>query len=129
MRVKTFDIVGSDDAPLKKFCADPFIIIHNQKIFFDAKDCTFNVVLYYDISPEPLAIRTYVSLFSSSRSDLAEMNAIMSDERNILSSRNEFCARGGGPVYFAMTYCRKVDEMLVKEIELEDEYDEGGALF
>ena len=129
MRVKSFDIIGNDDAALKKFCEDPFIIIHNEKIFFDAKDCAFNIVLYYDVSPEPLAIRTRIALFSSSRADIAEMNEIMSDERNVLSSRHEFCARGGGPVYFSMTYCYKVDEMLVKEIELEDEYDEGGALF
>lgn len=131
MRVKTFDIIGSDDAVLKKFCEDPYIIIHNEKIFFDAKICAFNIVLYYDVSPEPLTIRTRVALFSSSRGDIAEMNEIMSDERNILSSRYEFCGKGGGPVYFSLTYCHKVDETLVKEIELEDEYeyDEGGALF
>ena len=129
MRVRTFDIIGSDDGELRRFCEDPYIVIHSQKIFFDPKQCTFNVVIYYEVSLDPLDVRTYVSLFSSSRGDIAEMNEIMSDERNVLSSRNEFCAKGGGPVYFSMTYCHKVDETLIKEIELEDEYDEGGALF
>ena len=56
MRVKTFDIIGSDDAVLQKFCEDPYVIIHSEKIFFDAKDCTFNIVLYYDVSPEPMSV-------------------------------------------------------------------------
>lgn len=129
MLVKTFDIIGSEDSDLQRFCEDPYHLIHHEKIFFDAKDCAFNVVIYYDVSPDPLAVRTYVSIFSSSYSDTKLMSSILSDERNFVSSRNEFCARGGGPVFFSMTYCYKIDEELLQEIELGNEYDEGGAFF
>lgn len=129
MQIKTFDILGGEDSELQNFCDDPYVIIHLEKIFFDAKTAAFNVVVYYDVSDEPQSIRTYISLFSSSPLALREMSAIMNDERNFVSSRNEFCARGGGPIFFSMTYCRKVDETLLREIELEDEYDEGGVLF
>lgn len=129
MQIRTFDILGAEDSELQRFCENPYVIIHLEKIFFDAKTCAFNVVVYYDVSDEPQSVQTCISLFSSSPSALDEMSEIMNDERNFVSSRNEFCAKGGGPIFFSMTYCRKVDETLLREIELEDEYDEGGVLF
>lgn len=129
MQVRTFEFIGSEDRILRDFCRDPYIVIRSEKIFFDSKDCAFNVVIYYEVSSEPLDARTCVSIFSSSSKDIQEMNAIMSDERNFIASKSEFCAKGGGPVFFAITYCYKVDKSQIREIELKDDYDEGGVLF
>lgn len=129
MQVRIFDIVGSEDKVLRDFCSNPHVIIRNEKVFFDAKDCIFNIVVYYELSPDPLDVRTNIAVLSSSSSDLAMMNYIMSDERYFVSSRTEFCARGGGPVFFVITYCHKVDKYQTIEFETEDDYNEGGVLF
>lgn len=129
MLVRIFDVIGSDDSMLQKFCSDPYIIIRSEKIFFDSKDCIFNIVIYYEVSPEPLDVRTCISVLSSSASDIVKMNDIMSDERNFVSARTEFCAKGGGPVFFVVIYCHKIPEAQMIEFELENDYNEGGVLF